>query len=126
MTVTIKRDTGFLGMLGSLKLLINGKVVGKVAHNDTIELDLSHDEAILHISQGGSRSNKVRVRNGDTVVIKTVTRTKILFLTMFAVPALLLLLPASFSSRPYIGIAAITVIGIIMLASETYKITKIP
>ena len=126
MAVTINRDTGFLGMLGSLKLIINGKVVGKVAHNNTIELDLPHDEAILHISQGGSRSNKVEVRDGDTLVVKTVTRTKILFLLMFAVPTLLTFFPNTYSNRPYIGITAIVVIGIILLASETYKITKIP
>lgn len=59
MAVTINRDTGFLGMLGSLKLMIDGKIVGKVAHNDTIKLELPQEEAILSISQGGSRSNKV-------------------------------------------------------------------
>lgn len=126
MAVTINRDTGFLGMLGSLKLMIDGKIVGKVAHNDTIKLELPQEEAILSISQGGSRSNKVRVRNGDKFVVKTVTRTKILFLLMFAVPTLLTFFPNTYSNRPYIGIAAIVVIGIILLASETYKITKIP
>lgn len=89
MAIKINRSTGLIGMAGSLKLMINGKVVGKVAHNDTIKLELPQEEAILSISHGGSRSNKVAVRDGDTLVIKTVTRTKILFLLMFAVPTLL-------------------------------------
>lgn len=126
MAIKIKRSTGLLGMAGSLKLLLNGKVVGKVAHNDTVKLDLPQEEAVLHISQGGSRSNKIPVRNGDTLIVKTGTRTKILLLLMFAVPILLTFFPHSYSNRPYIGIVAIAVIGIILLASKTYKITKIP
>lgn len=126
MAIKINRSTGLIGMAGSLKLMINGKVVGKVAHNDTIKLESPQEEAILSISHGGSRSNKVAVRGGDTLVIKTVTRTKILFLLMFAVPTLLSFFPNTYSNRPYLSIAAIVVIGIILLASETYKITKIP
>ena len=126
MAIKINRSTGLIGMAGSLKLMINGKVVGKVAHNDTIKLESPQEEAILSISHGGSRSNKVAVRDGDILVIKTVTRTKILFLLMFAVPTLLSFFPNTNSNRPYLSIAAIVVIGIILLASETYKITKIP
>lgn len=125
MAITVRRKTGLIGMLGALKLKINGQVVGKVAHDNRVHLDFPQGEAVLHISQGGSRSNKVHVRDGDTLVIRTSRRTKRLIFLMFAIPTLLRFFPDTIFNRPYIGLAAVAVIGAFLLVTETYEIRNV-
>lgn len=71
MSITIKRNTNWLGSGTNCSILLNGKKVAKIARNQKINLDISNEKTQLRVSQFGSKSNEVDVTDGDIVEIKT-------------------------------------------------------
>lgn len=69
MSVTIKRNTGWLGSGSTIVVKMNGEKVAKVAHEQQVEVFLSEDSAKLSVSQSGGKSNVVEVNDGETVEI---------------------------------------------------------
>lgn len=67
--IRVKRNTGFSGMLGKIKIYIDGQEVAKIKQNGQIELELLTNEAKITVSQFGSHSNKLVVQDGQVVEI---------------------------------------------------------
>lgn len=80
MSVTIKRKTGTLGMGTKFSVKVNGEKVSKIANEESIELDIKEDNTLLRVSQFGSQSNQIEVKNGDVV---EVTTTKLAYIAFF-------------------------------------------
>lgn len=87
MSVTIKRKTGTLGMGAKFSVKVNGEKVTKIAYEESLKLDIKDDSALLKVSQFGSRSNQVEVKNGDVV---EVTTTKLAYLS-FCIPPIFII-----------------------------------
>lgn len=85
MSVTIKRNTGWLGMGTRITVKLDGEKVAKIGYGEKIEVDLPDHSAQLKVSQTGSKSNKVEVVNGDAVEITTTKQVYLIwFLAVFS------------------------------------------
>lgn len=62
---------------------VNGEKVRKTAHEEAIELDIKDDNASLRVSQFGSRSNQIQVKDGDVVEVTTTRLAYLVFLIPF-------------------------------------------
>ena len=67
--VRIKRNTGIPGSLGRIKIHVNDEQVATIKQNQNIELELPTDEAKIAVSQAGTRSNELVVKEGQVVEI---------------------------------------------------------
>ena len=67
--VRIKRNTGIPGSLGSIKIHVDDEQVATIKQNQNIEVELPTDEAKIAVSQAGTRSNELVVREGQVVEI---------------------------------------------------------
>lgn len=83
MSVTVKRNTGTLGMGAKFSVKVNGEKVTKIAHEEAIELDIKDENASLRVSQFGSRSNQIQVKDGDVVEVTTTRLAYLAFLIPF-------------------------------------------
>lgn len=121
MAVTITRETGLIGLFGAVAVRVDGEIVAKVADNETVRIELAGDEATLRVTQYGSRSNKLQVRDGDALVIRIPMGYKILYFAMAFLP----LVTALFFDRSF-ELATIVVLsmGALLLFLETFRITK--
>lgn len=70
MTVKIKRNTGFFGMMANYRIYINGEKNKKIGHKETVELDILDENTTVQVRQQGMRSNKVEVSPGDNLEFK--------------------------------------------------------
>lgn len=70
MSITIKRNTGWIGMGTNIQIKLNGKKVAKVGENTQIEVELPEDKACLKIKHVGVKSNEIEVKEGDVIEIK--------------------------------------------------------
>ncbi|MFL2105912.1 hypothetical protein [Desemzia sp. FAM 23991] len=83
MSVTIKRKTGTLGMGAKFSVKVNGEKVTTIAHEEAIELDIKDENASLRVSQFGSHSNQIQVKDGDVVEVTTTRLAYLAFLIPF-------------------------------------------
>ncbi len=88
MSITIKRNTGWLGMGTKIEIRLNGKKVGSVEQKDYIDLELPEDKSSLKVTQFGAKSNEILVKDGDMVEITSTIYNKIIVL----LPIVLLIL----------------------------------
>jgi len=73
MSVEIKRNTGILGVMISFKVLVNGEEVERVQNNETIDVEIPGQEAVVQLSQLGIKTKKIAVKDGDRLEISTIT-----------------------------------------------------
>lgn len=107
MTVKIKRNTGWLGIATSIKIILNGEKVAKVSENSQVEVILPDKKSYLKIRHSGVKSNEIEVKDGDVIEIKRrrwYTWSFILFLIAMILP--------SFVFDPSNRIKVILLIGI--------------
>ena len=93
----VKRNTGFSGILGRIKIYVNDEQVATIKPNKQIELELPANEANISVSQAGVRSNELVVKEGQVVEILTSSRWYISSIFIFIAIFLIgLLLPFDF------------------------------
>ena len=71
MSVKITRDTGFYGMASKVKLFEDGHEVALISHEETIQLDVDNPEVILQVKGFGIKSNKIKVNDGEELIIQS-------------------------------------------------------
>lgn len=70
MSITIKRNTGWMGMGTRILIFLNGEKVAKVSENKSIVVNLPDDKAYLKVRHVGVKSNEIEVKDGDAIEIK--------------------------------------------------------
>ncbi len=68
MSITITRDTGAVGALGKLHLLLNGQTAGSVGNKETVTLKLTGKTAQFAVK--GDKKSTIEVQNGDHITIQ--------------------------------------------------------
>ncbi|MGP6140205.1 hypothetical protein [Jeotgalibaca sp. A127] len=126
MSVKITRKTGWIGLLVSVKIRINGDKVARINDNQTIEMELPTEEAMIQVTQQGFRSNKLQVKKGDKLMIQMRKSAKIIYLLMSFTPLLSILFLSGYEHQFLIGLVAILGLGASLFLFNAYTITKIP
>ena len=111
--IRIKRNTGILGSLGSIKVYVNNKQTAKVKQDQNIELDIPSDEAKITVSQAGVRSNELIVKEGQVVEITTSLKYRVYFL-FFVLAMLIVGLALPYDFR-IIGYALLVILPIAII-----------
>lgn len=89
MSVTIKRNTGWFGMGVKIAIKLNNEKIAKIGYDQEIKLDIPSEDAQLKVSQQGTKSNGLVVKDGDVIEITT---SKWIYLLVL-LPAFLVMLP---------------------------------
>lgn len=97
MSVTIKRKTGLLGVASKMSIKVNGEKVTKIANEEVVDIDIDAESTLLRVTQFGTRSNQIEVKDGDVVEINT---TKIYYI-IFLFPFISLFVSNSLKDQPY-------------------------
>lgn len=97
MSVTIKRKTGLLGVASKMSIKVNGEKVTKIANEEVVDIDIDAESILLRVTQFGTRSNQIEVKDGDVVEINT---TKIYYI-IFLFPFISLIVSNSLQDQPY-------------------------
>lgn len=82
MNVTIKRKTGWLGLISRILIKVNGKTIAKIRHSQEVNLNLQNDSAYLKVTQFGSKSNEIEITDGDIVEITSTKWSYIFYYSM--------------------------------------------
>jgi hypothetical protein len=87
MSITIKRKTGYIGMLTKIQIKLNDEKVASIENNQQIDIQLPEGKALLKVTQFGTKSNEIEVKDGDIVKI-TMTKLNLMivplmFITIF-------------------------------------------
>lgn len=106
--IGVKRNTGFSGVLSSMKVYIDGQEVAEIKQNQQIELDIKKEEAILSVTQFGSHSNKLLVKDGQVVEISNSSWLAFYYTLVF----IMLFLISFFLSPTYQTIAYTVLLGL--------------
>lgn len=118
MSITLKRNTGWLGMGVKLTIKINGEKVSTIGYNEEIRLNIPHNNSELRVTQFGTKSNKVDVKNNDTVEITTPKLSYIVFFLVIISPTLL----SSFINTAALYIVLIISTILIVFLTNTFKL----
>ncbi|WHZ31716.1 hypothetical protein QNK01_09560 [Desemzia incerta] len=97
MSVTIKRKTGLLGVASKMSIKVNGEKVTKIANEEVVDIEIDAESTLLRVTQFGTRSNQIEVKDGDVVEINT---TKIYYI-IFLFPFISLIVSNSLQDQPY-------------------------
>ncbi|WP_188204618.1 hypothetical protein [Desemzia incerta] len=97
MSVTIKRKTGLSGVVSKMSIKVNGEKVTKIANEEVVDIDIDAESTLLRVTQFGTRSNQIEVKDGDVVEINT---TKIYYI-IFLFPFISLIVSNSLQDQPY-------------------------
>lgn len=97
MSVTIKRKTGLSGVASKMSIKVNGEKVTKIANEEVVDIDIDAESILLRVTQFGTRSNQIEVKDGDVVEINT---TKIYYI-IFLFPFISLFVSNSLKDQPY-------------------------
>ena len=73
MSITIKRNTGWVGSGSKIQIKLNGEKVASVKENQQVEVELQNDKAFIKAVQFVAKSNEIEVKDGD---ILEITATK--------------------------------------------------
>lgn len=127
MAIKITRRTGWLFNMGAkLNIKINGEVVGKLADNSSINIDISTPEVQLQVSQfGGLRSNKLPIFDGDIVTITASPFSSFSFLAIILLMLISRPLAETHWTR-YVAIIALIGYGIshLVIPGYHYRLSK--
>lgn len=97
MSVTIKRKTGLSGVASKMSIKVNGEKVTKIANEEVVDIDIDAESTLLRVTQFGTRSKQIEVKDGDVVEINT---TKIYYI-IFLFPFISLIVSNSPQDQPY-------------------------
>lgn len=86
MSITVNRNTGWIGMGSAISLYLNGTKVDKVKHNQLRHLPVPEEGATLHVSQFGVKSKAMRVYRGDFIEIETTRWGNFLIIAIILFP----------------------------------------
>lgn len=81
--ITIKRQTGFIGMGLGMSIKVDDEKVGRISERDTQEVALSGDKATVRVTQLGIKSNALEVSGGDHLILETRPWVKYAIIIMF-------------------------------------------
>lgn len=118
MSITLKRNTGWLGMGVKLTVKINGEKVSTIGYDEEIRLNIPHNSSELRVTQFGTKSNKVDVKNNDTIEIITPKLSYIMFFLVIISPTLL----SSFINIVALYIVLIISTFLIVFLTNTFKL----
>ena len=85
MSITIKRNTGWMGSAAKIQIRLNGKNIAGVTNNQSVDVEIPDREAHLKVTQFGIKSNQVRVRDGDMIRITSTSWLRISFLLLIII-----------------------------------------
>lgn len=71
MSIKIIRNTGWAGWYLGIKIILNGENINTIEEMESLEIELPVDNSSLKVRQLGVKSNKIMVRDGDKLEIKT-------------------------------------------------------
>lgn len=71
MSITIKRNTGWIGGFSKIQIKLNGEKVAAVMQNQQVEVELPDNKAYIETNQFGTKSNEIEVKDGDILEITT-------------------------------------------------------
>lgn len=121
MTVTIKRNTGWLGKGSRISLKLNGEKVLKIADSQKIELTIRNDRAHLQVTQFGSKSNGIEITDGDTVEITSAKMSYIIYYSILTF-VLVMNLSASLTSLTFTVYMTFLIFGLIILIGSFFLV----
>lgn len=110
MSVTIKRNTDWVGRSINVAIKVNDEKIAKIGYHQELKLDIPNESAQLKVSQQGTKSNIVEVKDGDVVEITT---SKWAYLIVL-LPAFLVMLPI-FSFNMFLRLISIIFLSIISI-----------
>lgn len=102
MTVKIIRNTGFLGMGSSFRVLVNEEKRQKVKNDQTVVINIPSSPTKIQVTQYGVKSKEMLVDSGDEVEITTRLIGK-LFLPLLILSSLMQTLISNLSIRTVIS-----------------------
>lgn len=109
MSVTIKRNTGFLGRGLRVTVKLNREKIAKIGYGETITVELPADSAHLEVSQSGSKSNALDVSDEDTIEITTTKWSYLIYFLIALSPILLKSVTDSFIFAIIIVLMLVTI-----------------
>lgn len=125
MSITVKRRTGLMGSGTRMKIKINGETVEKIAINETKEIELPDETATLQLSQFYSYSEKLEVKDGQSVEVSTKETAKLLvLLLLLMIPVLQL--GSSFPGNIPLLLGTLLVFFIVHRVYPTYHLHLLP
>lgn len=68
-SITIKRNTGWLGVASKIQIKLNGKRVGSIKAKQQIELEIPEGQSNLQVTQFINKSKQILVKDGDVIEI---------------------------------------------------------
>lgn len=119
MSITVKRNTGWLGMGANLIVKINGEKTIKIWHEETKNITISDDTTQLKVSQFGTKSNEIEVRSGDTVEITSTKGSYLLWFSFFIMPMFITVFANSFMVFIFIYI----LLAVIIFLMNSFNLT---
>ncbi|UJF16482.1 hypothetical protein LZ578_05095 [Jeotgalibaca sp. MA1X17-3] len=124
MSITIIRNTNWIGSASPITIKIDNEVVGKVQPGEQVEIDLLNNHGTMTVSQSWAKSSKMNVNDGETIEI-TSTRESILFRFFPSIAILLTLFIPTISNRS----TALVIIFVIYFISaffiKLFRLTKV-
>lgn len=123
MAVTIKRNTGWLGMGSKISLKMNGEKALKIADSQKIELTIQNDESYLQATHFGSKSNEINVKDGDTVEITSTKSGYILYYSLLAFGPIMNL-SASLTSLTFAIYMTLLILGFIIIIGSFFFVNS--
>ena len=92
MSIKIIRNTGWAGWYLGIKIILNGENINTIEEMESLEIELPVDNSYLKVRQLGVKSNKIMVRDGDKLEIKTTWWYQIIIPVMIIIQLLSLLI----------------------------------
>ena len=69
--IKIKRETGFVGIIGNFPILINGQKVGTIQNGDEAVFPIEGEEVVVRVGAAPMKTKPVTVKAGQTLLIET-------------------------------------------------------
>lgn len=69
--IKIKRETGFVGIIGKFPVFINDQKVGAIKNGDEAIFPIEGEEAVVRVGSAPMKTKPVTVKAGQTLLIET-------------------------------------------------------
>jgi ribosomal protein S17 len=93
MSITIKRNTGWQGMVSKIQIEVNGEKTGSVMENNSVDVEIPDGKAHIKVTQFGIKSNEIAVKEGDIIRITSTRWLRMSFPLIFIISFLTIFLP---------------------------------
>ena len=108
-----------------IHIKLNGKKIEKIEAEERLEIEMTDSHANLSVSQTGTKSNQLEVRNGDTIEITSTNWAVI----VHALPAIFILLVSFLSDNTnHVILSAIIAVALVIISTflfNAYHIKKV-